>query len=205
MVVRRNRRRAAPLVCSHAVAETRTRAGLSMRGRHSFVTPCVPKAKSPARLRRSRLRLRPPGQLINQGATFEACRTVKAARDPAGGATSLLLATSREADTDPNAVVRRRAAQVDARGCSRRREVSPAVLCAKTSVGSATTLTSRFTNRQNSRFRLGRRRASAPADAAPAHRRLWRGCGGDSGGAIARTKCSLTLTRCRSTDHPRRL
>ena len=45
-----------------------------------------------------------------------------------------------------------------------------------------------------------RRRASAPADAAPAHRRIWRGCGGDSGGAGARNKRSLTLTHCHSTD-----
>jgi len=84
MVVRRNRRRAAPLVCSHVVAETRTRAGLSIRGRHSFVTPCVGKAKSPTRVRRSRRRLRAPGQLINQSATFEACRTVKAGHDQRG-------------------------------------------------------------------------------------------------------------------------
>ena len=81
------------------------------------------------------------------------------------------------------------------------------------------------TNRQNSRFHLVghcslllsagssaqgsrratygacfvRRRASAPADAAPSHRRVWRGCGGDSGGAAARNKRSLTLTHCHST------
>jgi hypothetical protein len=67
----------------------------------------------------------------------------------------------------PIAVVRRRVASVDARGCSHRRKVSPAVSCAKTSVGSPGGGTSRFTNsRQSGRSR--RSRADSRSDRFPA-------------------------------------
>src|SRR5450755_2263281 len=49
---------------------------------------------------RSRLRLRAPDQLINQGAKFEACQTVIAGRNPSG-ATSILLANLETATAGP--------------------------------------------------------------------------------------------------------